>query len=135
MSSYDDVLQESTNHFQHIRRFLLVFLWFLVIVAIIAYIFQIWNAVASIRMLQTSSPTDEFKANNATYQQYKNLAIGNVVMSTLEFITILILLGAIYSYANTTKRIFLLVKQDDTPTTKVPTPLHPQQPKGITIFT
>lgn len=141
------VLKSTSILYRQSRKTIVILLWLLLLVAITAYIFQIWNAVASINMLQTASPNDVFKENTNTYQQYKNLAIGSVVMSTLELLLFFILLGAFYTYFNSMKYMFLILKKDrqgaaggenvfdfGTPETASSSSIPKKKSQGITVF-
>lgn len=110
MGQEPNVLESAVSFYRQYRKTVIVLLWLLLIVLIIAYIFQIWNGVASIRMLQTASPNDIFKENVNTYILYQNLSIGTIVMSTLLLITIFFLFGGVFAYFRSMRELFLIVE-------------------------
>ena len=109
------ILKTTSLVYRQTRKIVMALLWLLVIVIIIGYIFAIWGSVAMINVLQTASPTDPFKENNSTNQLYKNLAIGTVVMSTIGLILVFFLVGAFYTYFNSMRRMFQVVKTSPVP--------------------
>lgn len=105
-----EVITLTTLAYKQSQRALLVIIWILVVVVVVAYIFQIWIGVASINMLQTAQPSDSFKQNNTLYTQYKNVTIGNIVMSTLTLLVVFILLGIYYSWRRTGSRLYIILR-------------------------
>lgn len=116
----DPTLKASSLLFRKSQKTIVIFLWIVIIVSLVAYIFQIWNAVASIRMLQEASPSDTFKENTNIYHQYQSVAIGSVTMSTLQFLLIFFLVGAFYTYFRSMKHMFQVVSTSSaSPITRV----------------
>jgi hypothetical protein len=105
----EEILPLVKKTFAQSSKTVLVVVWILVIVVIVAYIFQIMNAVYTINMLQTAQPNDSFKEDENTYQLYKNSAIGTITMSTMVLVVTFLLLGSYYTFRNSSFRLFQLV--------------------------
>jgi hypothetical protein len=110
-----EVVRVTTLSYRQSQRALIVVIWILVIVVVVAYIFEIWNGVASIRMLQNAQPSDSFIQNKSTYTQYKNVTIGNIVMSTVSLIVLFVLVGVFYSWKTTGNRLYIILNNKNNP--------------------
>lgn len=102
------IRDKATSLLNQSKKALIIVLWILVLIVVVAYIFQILDGVAALRMLQTAQPSDSFKEDLGTYQYYKNVTIGSIVMSTLALLFLFVLVGAVYMYLFCQKRLFIL---------------------------
>ena len=110
--SKENILESTLLLYRQTRKTIIILIWLLIVILIIAFIFQIWNGYASINMLQTASPNDIFKENIQIYNQYQNVSIGSIVMSSLLFLTIIFLLASIWNYFRIMKKMFIILQEE-----------------------